>query len=227
MTKTQLRAYAQRAALGDVTESDGDLLLGASGSAPRATPSGRARASCQFQERGSQRRSASAASTSQEPGAGRGCCSGARRRGVRSGWRREGPFELYRRPLARAFVRRRSSSRRLAHARLAWPPREAPSGATVASRTAPAHQDPPVPVARAPARRARAAPLRPDRGRRPEAGIERRASARHATRRRIRIAKHCGDQRALPDTRRRETEDRRPPAAGRAPAVTNAPGRDS
>ncbi len=30
MTKTQLRAYAQRAALGDVSESDGDLLLAAS-----------------------------------------------------------------------------------------------------------------------------------------------------------------------------------------------------
>jgi enoyl-CoA hydratase/carnithine racemase len=30
MTKTQLRAYAQRAALGDVRESDGDLLLGSS-----------------------------------------------------------------------------------------------------------------------------------------------------------------------------------------------------
>ncbi len=30
MTKTQLRAYAHRAALGDVTESDGDLLLAAS-----------------------------------------------------------------------------------------------------------------------------------------------------------------------------------------------------
>ena len=30
MTKTQLRALAARAALGDVTEADGDLLLGAS-----------------------------------------------------------------------------------------------------------------------------------------------------------------------------------------------------
>ena len=33
MTKTQLRAYARRAALGDVTQSDGDLLLAASRSA--------------------------------------------------------------------------------------------------------------------------------------------------------------------------------------------------
>ena len=33
MTKTQFRAYARRAALGDVTESDGDLLLAASRSA--------------------------------------------------------------------------------------------------------------------------------------------------------------------------------------------------
>jgi enoyl-CoA hydratase/carnithine racemase len=30
MTKTQLRAYARRAALGDVTEADGDLLAAAS-----------------------------------------------------------------------------------------------------------------------------------------------------------------------------------------------------
>ena len=30
MTKTQFRAYANRALLGDVTESDGDLLMGAS-----------------------------------------------------------------------------------------------------------------------------------------------------------------------------------------------------
>jgi pterin-4a-carbinolamine dehydratase len=30
MTKTQLRAYAATAALGDVTESDGDLLFAAS-----------------------------------------------------------------------------------------------------------------------------------------------------------------------------------------------------
>jgi len=30
MTKTQLRAYAQRAALGDVREADADLLLGSS-----------------------------------------------------------------------------------------------------------------------------------------------------------------------------------------------------
>jgi enoyl-CoA hydratase/carnithine racemase len=30
MTKTQLRAYRQRAVLGDVSEADGDLLLGAS-----------------------------------------------------------------------------------------------------------------------------------------------------------------------------------------------------
>ena len=30
MTKTQLRAYGQRAVLGNVSESDGDLLLGAS-----------------------------------------------------------------------------------------------------------------------------------------------------------------------------------------------------
>jgi hypothetical protein len=29
MTKTQLRAYARTASLGDVTESDGDLLSGA------------------------------------------------------------------------------------------------------------------------------------------------------------------------------------------------------
>ena len=160
-------------------------------------------------------------------GAGRGCCSGARRRGVRSGWRREGPFELYRRPFARSFARMRRSSRRLAHARLARPLREAPSRATVASRTAPAHPRPPSPWLgrrrgeRAPRRSARTAAG----GRRP--GIERRATARHATHRRIRIAKHCGDQRAPPDARRRETEDRRPPAAGRAPAVTNAPGLDT
>ena len=30
MTKTQLRAYAQRASLGDVRETDGDVLLAAS-----------------------------------------------------------------------------------------------------------------------------------------------------------------------------------------------------
>jgi hypothetical protein len=33
MTKTQLRAVARRASLGDVTETDGDLVLGASRSA--------------------------------------------------------------------------------------------------------------------------------------------------------------------------------------------------
>jgi enoyl-CoA hydratase/carnithine racemase len=43
MTKTQLRAYAQRAVLGDVSESDGDLLLGASrvGAAREAFRGGR------------------------------------------------------------------------------------------------------------------------------------------------------------------------------------------
>ena len=30
MTKTQLRAYARRAALGDVSETDGDVLMAAS-----------------------------------------------------------------------------------------------------------------------------------------------------------------------------------------------------
>jgi hypothetical protein len=30
MTKTQFRAYAHRASLGDVTETDGDVLLSAS-----------------------------------------------------------------------------------------------------------------------------------------------------------------------------------------------------
>ena len=33
MTKTQFRAYARRAALGDVTETDGDVLMAASRSA--------------------------------------------------------------------------------------------------------------------------------------------------------------------------------------------------
>jgi hypothetical protein len=33
MTKSQLRAYARRSALGDVSETDGDLLLAASRSA--------------------------------------------------------------------------------------------------------------------------------------------------------------------------------------------------
>jgi hypothetical protein len=43
MTKTQLRAFAARAALGDVTESDGDLLL-------EASRSGRARESFRAEE---------------------------------------------------------------------------------------------------------------------------------------------------------------------------------
>lgn len=43
MTKTQLRAYAVRASLGDVTESDGDLLL-------EASRSGRARESFRAEE---------------------------------------------------------------------------------------------------------------------------------------------------------------------------------
>jgi hypothetical protein len=30
MTKTQLRAYARRASLGDVSETDGDILMAAS-----------------------------------------------------------------------------------------------------------------------------------------------------------------------------------------------------
>lgn len=42
MTKTQLRAYSRLARLGDVAESDGDLLLGASrlGNARQSFPSG-------------------------------------------------------------------------------------------------------------------------------------------------------------------------------------------
>jgi hypothetical protein len=42
MTRTQLLAYARRSALGDVTETDGDLLMAASrvGVARRSFPSG-------------------------------------------------------------------------------------------------------------------------------------------------------------------------------------------